>query len=61
MIGDSFVSLPASEVQTRLSSSVEKLDEEVRSLEERMSDIRGDMQQLKVQLYARFGKTINLD
>ncbi len=40
MIGDSFVSLPASEVQTRLSSSVEKADDEVRKLEERMSDIR---------------------
>lgn len=61
MIGDSFISLPASEVQARLSSSTQKLDEEVSELEVKLGDIREQMQQLKIQLYARFGKSINLD
>lgn len=53
--------LPLSEVQELLSSSNGKLDEEVAALEERLGTIREEMQQLKVELYARFGKTINLE
>ena len=61
MIGDSFYSLPSSKVQELLSSSNEKLDQEVSDLEGKIGEIREEMQQLKVQLYARFGKSINLE
>jgi prefoldin subunit 4 len=60
-IGDSFVSLPLPEVQSLLASSTEAIDEEVSKLEELMSEIKEEMQQLKVALYARFGRSINLE
>jgi len=60
-IGDSFISLPLPEVQELLASSTEKIGEEVTGIEEKLSGIREEMQQLKVVLYARFGKSINLE
>lgn len=38
-----------------------KIEEEIGELEEKMGTIREEMTQLKVELYARFGKTINLE
>ncbi|KAI9721234.1 MAG: hypothetical protein M1812_002395 [Candelaria pacifica] len=60
-IGDSFVSLPLVEVQTLLSSSTEKIEQGVSAVEEKLSTVREDMQQLKIALYARFGRSINLE
>jgi prefoldin subunit 4 len=60
-IGDSFVSLPLPEVREMLSESTEQIDEEVSKLEEALSGIRDEMKELKVQLYARFGRSINLE
>jgi prefoldin subunit 4 len=60
-IGDSFVSLPLPEVQEMLSESTAPIDEEVSKLEENLSGIRDEMKELKVQLYARFGRSINLE
>jgi prefoldin subunit 4 len=60
-IGDSFVSLPVSEIQELLSSSTVTIDEEVTKVEERLSGVREEMEELKVALYARFGRSINLE
>lgn len=60
-IGDCFVSLPQPEVLELLSSLTEDIDKEVNTLEGRLSSIRDEMQELKVALYARFGKSINLE
>nr|OQO17010.1 hypothetical protein B0A51_13139 [Rachicladosporium sp. CCFEE 5018] len=60
-IGDSFFSLPVSEVQERLSTSVEKINDEVTAVEERLSGVREEMQELKTELYGRFGSSINLE
>lgn len=60
-IGDSFVSLPLPEVQEMLVTSTEKIEEEVVAVEEKLSTIREEMAQLKVELYARFGRSINLE
>ena len=60
-IGDSFVSLPLPEVQELLASSTEKIEGEVSGVEEKLSGIRDEMRELKVQLYARFGRSINLE
>ncbi|RDW90133.1 tubulin-binding prefolding complex subunit GIM3 [Aspergillus mulundensis] len=60
-IGDSFVHLPLEEAQTLLASSTEQIDSEVAKLEETLGDLRDEMQQLKVALYARFGRSINLE
>jgi prefoldin subunit 4 len=60
-IGDSFISLPLPEVQEMLASSTTKIEEDVTALEEQLGTIREDMTQLKVELYARFGRSINLE
>ncbi|GAD94304.1 prefoldin subunit 4 [Paecilomyces variotii No. 5] len=60
-IGDSFVSLPLPEAQSLLATSTEKIEEEVSKLEESLGEIRDELQQLKVALYARFGRSINLE
>lgn len=60
-IGDSFLSLPASEIQELLSESTLKIDEDVGLLEKQLDDLRGEMEKLKVALYARFGRSINLE
>jgi prefoldin subunit 4 len=60
-VGDCFVSLPQPEVLELLSASTERIDSEVHTLEERLSGIRDEMQELKVALYARFGRSINLE
>ena len=60
-IGDSFFSLPVSEVQEQLTGSVEKISSEVESLEEKLSEIRDEMSDLKAELYGRFGRSINLE
>lgn len=44
-----------------LSTSSNKLEEEISELEDKLGTIREEMTQLKVELYARFGKTINLE
>ena len=60
-IGDTFVSLPLPEVQEMLTKSTEKIEESVSETEERLGAVREEMQGLKVALYARFGKSINLE
>ncbi|KAE8380619.1 Prefoldin subunit-domain-containing protein [Aspergillus bertholletiae] len=60
-IGDSFFQLPLPDAQSLLSSSTERIDSEVSGLEEKLSDLRDELQQLKVALYARFGRSINLE
>jgi len=49
------------EVQELLSSSTTKIEEETTVVEEKLNAIREEMSQLKVQLYARFGRSINLE
>jgi prefoldin subunit 4 len=60
-IGDTFMSLPLPEVQELLTSSTSKIEESVFEVQGKLSTIREEMEQLKVQLYARFGKSINLE
>lgn len=44
-----------------LSTSTEQIDVDVSKLEESLGELREEMQQLKVSLYARFGRSINLE
>ncbi|KAG9233811.1 Prefoldin subunit-domain-containing protein [Amylocarpus encephaloides] len=60
-IGDGFVSLPLEEVQEMLSNSTSRIEEEVAALEDKLGEIREEQDALKVDLYARFGKSINLE
>ena len=49
------------EVQGLLTSSVEKIDVEVTSLEQKLTELRDEMEELKAALYGRFGRSINLE
>ncbi|KIM96469.1 hypothetical protein OIDMADRAFT_33116 [Oidiodendron maius Zn] len=60
-IGDSFISLPLPEVQEMLSASSSRIEEEVSVVGEKLGNVREEMSQLKVELYARFGRSINLE
>jgi prefoldin subunit 4 len=55
------MSVPLSEAQEMLATSTEQIDNEVSRLEESLQELRDEMKGLKAQLYARFGKSINLD
>ncbi|KAK4504644.1 hypothetical protein PRZ48_002605 [Zasmidium cellare] len=60
-IGDTFFNLPVPEVQELLSASVERIDGEVSTVEDKLTELREEMQELKAALYGRFGKSINLE
>lgn len=44
-----------------LEISTTKTDEDISELEDKLSTAREEMTQLKVELYARFGRSINLE
>ncbi|THY35700.1 hypothetical protein D6D01_01103, partial [Aureobasidium pullulans] len=60
-IGDSFFLLPLPEVQELLAASIERIESDVTAVEEKLSELREEMQQLKTALYGRFGRSINLE
>lgn len=60
-IGEAFFHVPLPQAQEMLGLSTARLEEEIGELEDKMGTIREEMTQLKVELYARFGKTINLE
>lgn len=44
-----------------LGTATSTIEEDTGKLEEKLGSIRDEMRQLKVELYARFGKQINLE
>ncbi|KID76699.1 Prefoldin subunit 4 [Metarhizium brunneum] len=60
-IGDAFFHIPLDQAQEMLEAATTKIDEEASELEDKIGSVREEMQQLKVELYARFGKQINLE
>lgn len=60
-IGESFVHLSHAKAMKRLQSDQEEIDSQVSNLSSAADECDRDMKELKVQLYAKFGKSINLD
>lgn len=60
-IGDAFFHLPLPQAQEMLSSSTTQIEEDVSVLEDKIGTTKEEMTQLKVELYARFGRSINLE
>lgn len=60
-IGDAFYHVKLEQAQEMLEKASERIDKDVARLEDDISSIRDQMAQLKVELYARFGKSINLE
>lgn len=60
-IGDSFLHLPLEDVQGLLEKSAQAVTREIEGLEEKIEKNDEIMNELKVKLYAKFGKAINLE
>ncbi|KAK9764764.1 hypothetical protein K7432_007486 [Basidiobolus ranarum] len=60
-VGDAYISLGLEDAQKRLSKEQDGLKKEVGQLKTEMDDISDQMDKLKVILYAKFGKSINLE
>lgn len=60
-IGDVFLNLPLAEVQELLEENTKKIEEEVAAIDEKLGSVREEKEQLKTALYARFGRSINLE
>ncbi|PNY24158.1 Prefoldin subunit 4 [Tolypocladium capitatum] len=60
-IGDAFFHISLEQAQQMLEAATSKIDDETSELEDQMESVREQMTQLKVDLYARFGKQINLE
>ncbi|KAJ3494066.1 hypothetical protein NLG97_g4315 [Lecanicillium saksenae] len=60
-IGDAFFHLPLEQAQDMLSTATSRIEEDTEALEEKIGAIKEQMTELKVDLYARFGKQINLE
>ncbi|KAM9855568.1 prefoldin subunit 4 [Aulostomus maculatus] len=60
-IGDVFICHTQEETQEMLEAAKETLEQEVKGLEDRVSAIQQVLGDLKVQLYAKFGNSINLE
>jgi prefoldin subunit 4 len=61
LVGDSFWKTPKEEAEEKLETLTDTAKEKQGSLEEQIADIKEQMGQLKVVLYAKFGKSINLE
>merc|ERR1719402_1046076 len=60
-IGDVFISHTQEETQEMLEAAKEALEKEVKNFEGQVSAIQQVLNDLKVQLYAKFGNNINLE
>ncbi|KAF9364140.1 hypothetical protein BGX34_002408 [Mortierella sp. NVP85] len=60
-IGEAFVSLSLEAAQERITKSQGELEEEIEALKVKIDETTEKMDELKKQLYARFGNSINLE
>ena len=60
-VGDAFFNVKATKALKMVGAESTKMEEDIGALEDSLSTIREDMTQLKVDLYARFGRSINLE
>ncbi|WWC94587.1 hypothetical protein V866_001434 [Kwoniella sp. B9012] len=60
-LGDSFFHLSLRNARKQLKSDLKRYESEIEGLESKKNDCELGMKDLKVQLYAKFGKQINLE
>lgn len=60
-VGEAFVHLPLEQAQQRLAKDQETLETEVARLRDSVDECHATMKELKLQLYSKFGTSINLD
>ncbi|CAJ0764001.1 24074_t:CDS:2 [Entrophospora sp. SA101] len=60
-IGDSFIDLPILKVQELIEKDKALLEGELESIKNEFDELKNKMSNLKVHLYRKFGKAINLE
>lgn len=60
-VGDAFFFDSKTEVESRLETVQEELGAEIDSLNSQVDDLTSEISTLKAALYAKFGKSINLE
>ncbi|KIR59611.1 hypothetical protein I312_100670 [Cryptococcus bacillisporus CA1280] len=60
-IGEAFFYLPLRDARRQLKGDLKKYEKEIEGLESRARECENGMKELKVLLYAKFGKQINLE
>ncbi|GJJ06437.1 hypothetical protein Clacol_000629 [Clathrus columnatus] len=60
-VGEAFLHLPLNKAQGRLQRDQEAIASEIDRMQEKVEECEKTMKDLKIQLYAKFGKAINLD
>lgn len=61
LIGDSFMGVTKDEADTLLNGKKKELETEIKQLEVKVTSMKEEMSNIKAELYAKFGKNINLD
>jgi prefoldin subunit 4 len=60
-VGGTFYAVPLEEAKEMLEKATEEADKDIEGLEEQEGQVREEMNALKAELYARFGRGINLE
>lgn len=60
-IGETFLHMPHSQALKRLERDQQEADQQFTRVEDQVEEIESQMKALKVVLYAKFGKAINLE
>ncbi|RUS17769.1 Prefoldin subunit 4 [Endogone sp. FLAS-F59071] len=60
-MGDAYVHLTLEDAQARITKDQEAANQQLEEVKTRIDDVAGKMGELKTQLYAKFGKAINLE
>ena len=60
-IGEVFLHLTMEETESYIEASKKKIEKEVAQLEIQIKRYEGELKDLKVKLYAKFGTNINLE
>jgi prefoldin subunit 4 len=60
-LGECYVLLPKEEAEETLERKIGECEEKLSGIEEQVGELKDTMAELKVELYGRFGKSINLD
>ncbi|TFK67378.1 prefoldin [Pluteus cervinus] len=60
-VGETFLNMPLSRAQKRLESDQASIDKQISELSTTADECETKMKELKVTLYAKFGRAINLD
>lgn len=61
LVGETFLVEPTDDILSALDTRKSKIEKEIKEIQQRMQTIQGLLSDLKVKLYSKFGKSINLE